>query len=248
MGLYLYAIINEQYLGRISELEIQAMDGQPMQFWLISPFAIAYSAAKQEHYLASRANLLTHETAIESLMRALESERVVPLPLQFGLVISDWEEVKRDLIDSYSQTLIALLANLHGKREVGIKLFWNQVTELNLLMEENIPLKQKRESLLGKTLTMDEAIDIGQELEACLEARQQEIITSFLALLRPLCHEYVEGELLTENMLYNASFLIDWDIEEKFAAAVEQLDGEFDQRLRIRYNNFTAPFNFANLN
>jgi hypothetical protein len=247
MGLYLYAIINEQYLDKISELAIPAMDGQPIQFWQISPFAIAYSEAKQEHYLASRANLLTHETVIESLMRALEAERVVPLPLQFGLVISDWAEVKRDLIDLYNETLTALLANLHGKREVGIKLFWNQVTELNLLMEENIPLKQKREALLGKTLTMDEAIDIGQELEACLEARQQEIITSFLGLLRPLCHEYVEGELLTENMLYNASFLIGWDMEEKFAAAVEQLDGEFDRRLRIRYNNFTAPFNFANL-
>lgn len=248
MGLYLYAIIGEQYLDQVSELAIKAMDGQVIQFWQISPFAIAYSEAKQEHYLASRANLLTHETAIEALMRALEPERVVPLPLQFGLVINDWAEVEQDLIDQHKETLTALLANLQGKREVGIKLFWNQVTELNLLMEENIPLRQKKESLLGKTLSMDEAINIGQELEACLEARQQEIITSFLALLRPLCHEYVEGELLTESMVYNASFLIDWEMEEKFAAAVEQLDQEFDQRLRIRYNNFTAPFNFANLN
>ena len=118
---------------------------------------------------------------------------------------------------------------------------------MNLLLEENQALYQKRQSLLGKTLTMDEAIDIGQELEACLEARQQDIITSFLALLRPLCHEYVEGELLTENMLYNASFLIDWDREAEFAAAIEQIDQQFNQRLRIRYNNFTAPFNFSNL-
>jgi Gas vesicle synthesis protein GvpL/GvpF len=247
MGLYLYAIVGDRHLEKIRNLSIEAMDSQPLQFFSIPPLAIAYSEAKQVRYLASRSNLLTHETAIENLMRALEDDRVVPLPLQFGLVVSDWEEVKEDLINQHRDTLYHLLDKLQGKREVGIKLFWDQVLELNLLLEENQPLKQKRESLIGKTLSMDEAIDIGQELESGLEARQQDIIASFLFLLRPLSNEYVEGELLTENMLYNASFLIDWDKEEEFATAVEQLDQQFDQRLRIRYNNFTAPFNFSNL-
>lgn len=46
-------------------------------------------------------------------------------------------------------------------------------------------------------------------------------------------------------MIYNGSYLIDWDREPEFATAVENLDKQFENRLRIRYNNFTAPYNFV---
>jgi hypothetical protein len=94
---------------------------------------------------------------------------------------------------------------------------------------------------------MDEAIAIGRELENALEQRQQLIINTFLEQLQPLCYEYVQGELLTDNMLFNAAFLIDWHTEPEFARRVQALDELFEKRYRIRYNNFTAPYNFARL-
>ena len=103
---------------------------------------------------------------------------------------------------------------------------------------------------MGKALSMDQAIAIGKELEEALEQRQQDIIDGFMQFLQPLCRlcsEYIVGALLTENMLYSVAFLIDWDHEPEFAIAIEKLDAKYDNRLRIRYNNFTAPFNFVNL-
>lgn len=243
MSIYLYALARDSHLDVLNQLVISGLDQETLAFFHLPPLVVAHSLAKQERYLASRANLLAHESAIEQIMHHLEPE--VPLPLQFGLVIDSWQQLRQDLIDPHLSKLEQLLDKLAGKREVGIKLFWDQVQELNLLLAENTALNQKRQSLLGKTLTMDQAIDIGQELEAGLEARQQQIISSFLTVLRPLCHEYVEGELLTENMVYNAAFLIDQGREPEFAEAIAALDQEFDHRLRIRYNNFTAPFNFA---
>jgi len=70
-------------------------------------------------------------------------------------------------------------------------------------------LQQRREALVGKVLSMDEAIAIGQELESAIEERQQIIIDAFVDTLKPLSHDYAEGELLTKSMIYNASFLID---------------------------------------
>ena len=247
MSLYLYAILQSDQISLVEGFEAQGMNAQPLQFHLLPPFAIAYSEAQQDRYLASRANLLTHETVLESLMRAIDPHQAVPLPLQFGLVVEEWEEVQRDLLIPYESRLKDLITNLIGKREVSVKLFWNQTEELNLAVAENADLRQRRESLMGKILSMDEAIAIGQELEAAIEERQQLIITTFLDKLQPLCHEYVEGELLTENMIYNGSFLIDWDREEEFANAVEELDKQFENRLRIRYNEFTAPYNFVNV-
>jgi hypothetical protein len=245
MGLYLYAILNEKDLP--PAIGTKGIDSQPIESKVLSPFVVFYSEAQQERYLASRANLLAHEKAIEAVMEAVSAKKTVPLPLQFGLVVEDWEQVDRDLIAGHQDELQALLEKLIGKREVGIKLFWDELKELNLVLEADADLKERRESMAGKTLSMDEAISIGRELEEALEEHKQGIIDSFLSVLQPLSYEYTEGELLTANMLYNAAFLIDWEREPEFAQAIDALDTKFDNRLRIRYNNFTAPFNFVKM-
>lgn len=247
MSLYLYAILQAENLDLIQNIDLKGMNGQPVQFQAIPPFAIVYSEAQQERYLASRANLLAHETVLESLMKAIDPYQAVPLPLQFGLVVDEWEEVQQDLLIPYEEQLQGLVNNLIGKREVSVKLFWNQTEELNLAVMENPDLQRRREALVGKMLSMDEAISIGQDLEAAIEQRQQVIVNAFLETLKPLSYDYAEGELLTENMIYNGSFLIDWNKEPEFAAAVEDLDKKFENRLRIRYNDFTAPYNFVNV-
>jgi len=51
----------------------------------------------------------------------------------------------------------------------------------------------------------------------------------------------VENDPLTPDMIYNAAYLIAWESESTFGERVEVLDSRFEDRLRIRYNNFTAP-------
>ena len=247
MGLYLYAILPDYSAALAEEVAVTGMSDAPVQLYPLAKYIIAYSQVSEERYLASRANLLTHERVLETFMQAIPAQTAVPLPLQFGLVVEDWQTVAQQLIFPHSDTLDNLLAKLVGKREVGIKIFWQTVEELNFILEQNDTLRCKREALSGKILSMDEAIAIGQELESALEQRQQLIINTFLGELMPLCHEYVRGELLTDNMLFNAAFLIDWDKEPEFADKVQELDQFFQKRYRIRYNDFTAPYNFVSL-
>jgi hypothetical protein len=56
-----------------------------------------------------------------------------------------------------------------------------------------------------------------------------------------------ESDPMTEEMIYNAAFLIPWEAEPVFSERVEAIDQKFGDRLRIRYNNFTAPYTFAQL-
>jgi hypothetical protein len=117
-------------------------------------------------------------------------------------VVEECEEVEKDLLIPYEAKLTELIDNLIGKREVSVKLFWNQTEDLNLAVAENKDLQQRREALVGKVLSMDEAIAIGQELESAIEERQQIIIDAFVDTLKPLSHDYAEGELLTKSMIY----------------------------------------------
>lgn len=240
-GLYLYGIFPDLNLG---DLALEGLDKQPVQPHILDGFTFLYSEAQQERYLASRKNLLGHEKVLEQAMHA--GHRTL-LPLQFGLVIQDWDTVAAQLTQPYHTSLHELFAKLEGKREVSVKVFWEQDQELQLLLDENPTLKAQRDNLEGKSLSMEEVVSIGQTIERSLQARKQQIITAFNTALSSLASEVVENAPMTEAMIYNTAYLIDWEDEPTFAERVEAIDATFAGRLKIRYNNFTAPFNFAQM-
>jgi hypothetical protein len=94
---------------------------------------------------------------------------------------------------------------------------------------------------------MEQVISIGQEIERSLQQRKDAIVQEFQKILNPLATEIVENDLMSESMIYNAAYLIAWECEEEFGNQVELLDRQFDGSLRIRYNNFTTLYNFAQL-
>lgn len=241
-GLYLYGIFPTP---GPKELHLKGLDAQPVHTHFVDEFVFLYSEAQQERYLASRRNLLGHEKVLEEAMKA--GYRTL-LPLQFGLIVQDWQSVVNQLIHPYHTGLNQLFKKLENRREVGIKIFWEPEEELQQLMAENQELQAKKANLEGKLLNMDQVIVIGQEIEQAMNHRQQNIIEKFQEHLNPLALEVVENDLLTDKMIYNAAYLIPWDAEANFSEQVEMLDHLFDSRLKIRYNNFTAPYNFAQLN
>ncbi len=237
--LYLYGIFPTP---GPEDLALEGLDRQPVQTRIVDGFTFLYSEAQQDRYLASRRNLLGHEKVLEQAMHA--GHRTL-LPLQFGLIIEDWETVTEQLTAPHSETLEVLFQRLNGRREVSVKLFWDADTELQALMADDPDLRERRDRLEGKSLSMDEIVAIGQAIERAMSDRKRQIIEAFQSSLNSLAVEVVENDLLTEAMIYNAAYLIHWDEEATFSAQVEALDQQFDQRLKIRYNDFTAPYNFA---
>jgi len=240
-GLYLYGIFSESIP---STVDLKGLDSQPVYSQLIEGFTFLYSNAKQEKYLASRRNLISHEKVLEQAMH--EGFRTL-LPLRFGLVVKNWETVISQLIEPCERQLRDLFQKLAGKREVSVKILWDTKSELQAMMLSNPELKQKRDNMEGKNLSMEEVIAIGQLIESNLQLRKEAVIQAFFNELNPLAEEVVESEPMMEEMIYNAAFLIPWDNESLFSQRVEAIDKNFGERLRIRYNNFTAPYTFAQI-
>jgi hypothetical protein len=238
-ALYLYGIFPAP---GPRDLELEGLDQQPVQTQTIDGFVFLYSEAKQNRYLASRRNLLGHERVLEEAMQA--GYRTL-LPLQFGLTIDTWDTVSQQLTSPHSSHLAQLFEKLDGHREVGVKVFWESDREIRLLMSENADLQSERDRLDGKSLSMDEIVRIGQAIEKSMGDRKQQIISAFQAALNPLSIDRTENDGLSEQMVYNAAYLIPWETEAAFSEQVEILDQQFQGRLKIRYNDFTAPYNFA---
>lgn len=240
-SLYLYGVFPAPGPHR---LEVPGLDGQPVATHVIEDFAFLYSEARQERYLASRKNLLGHERVLEA---AMNQGALTLLPLQFGLIIETWERVVHELLEPHSEQLKQLFAKLVGYREVSIKVMWQADQELTQLMVEAEDLRRARDRLEGKLLNMEEVIAIGQAIEQAMQQRKETVINAFRKVLTPFAAEVVENEPLTDAMIYNTAYLIRWEAEAAFGEAIETVDAQFKDRLRIRYNNFTAPFNFAQL-
>jgi hypothetical protein len=241
LGFYLYGILPEPLPDTLA---IVGLDREPIHNQTIEGFHFLYSEAKQTKYLTSRRNLLGHEKVLEEAMTA--GFRTL-LPLRFGLVVKTWDSVIQDLIAPYQEKLQALFEKLEGRREVSVKVFWESKSEIEALLDLNPSLKEMRDASLGKALSMEEVINIGQMIESGLKFRKQEVIGAFQTGLNPLAEEVIESDPMTEEMIYNAAYLIPWDREPEFSDAVEAIDKTFGSRLRIRYNNFTAPYTFAQL-
>ncbi|MEO0541217.1 MAG: GvpL/GvpF family gas vesicle protein [Cyanobacteria bacterium P01_A01_bin.105] len=240
-GLYLYGIFPQP--GPQTD-DLIGLDQQPVRSHHLADFTILYSEAQKPKYLTSRRNLLSHERVLEA---AMEAGHRTLLPLQFGLVIPTWDAVKADLVSPYHQSLTALLHKLDGQREVSVKMRWDPAAELERMMDQNPMLKAERDRLQGKQLNMEEVIQMGQAIEAAMATWRDRIVADFQAQLSPLAVEIAENDTLTADMIYNAAYLIPWEAETQFSEAIEALDATYEDRLRIRYNNFTAPFNFAQL-
>lgn len=240
-GYYLYGIFPAP---GPNHLVLTGLDKQPVHSHAIDDFVFLYSEAQQERYLASRKNLLGHERVLEE---AMDHGYRTLLPLQFGLIIETWAAVQEQLLEPQGDQLRQLFDRLEGRREVGVKITWEPDRELEMLMQENASLREERDSLEGKTLSMDEIVRIGQAIEQAMESRKDNVIEEFRTVMNPLAVAIAENDPLTESMIYNAAYLIPWDTEPRFGEKVEALDHHFEGRLKIRYNNFTAPFNFARL-
>ena len=246
-GFYVYGIFNKSDLQNLSfqGLDQQGLDKEDVNFNFVDDeFAVLYSIAKQERYLASRRNLLTHEQVLEL---AMEAGYKNVLPMQFGLVVSDWEKLSQQLINPFREEMKELFAKLENNREVGVKVYWETDAELQKLLAENDELKSQRDSLIGQNLSMEQVIEIGQVIEQEMNSRKQDIIEIFQTNLNQMAIDVVENDLQTEKMIYNAAYLIPWESEPEFGEKVEAIDSKFEGRFTVRYNSFTAPFNFARI-
>jgi len=240
-GLYLYGILPAPFSEKVV---LEGLDQQPVQSYSVDGFNFLYSEAKKEKYLTSRRNLLCHEKVLELAMS--EGFRTL-LPLRFGLVVKTWETVTDQLTRPHKEKLEELFQKLEGRREVSVKVFWNSQSEIQGLLESNVSLKKKRDAMEGKALSTSEIIEIGKLIENGLQLRKQAVIDAFRSELNALAEEFVENDPMTEEMIYNAAYLIPWESESNFSQKVEAIDQKFGDRLRIRYNNFTAPYTFAQL-
>jgi hypothetical protein len=187
-------------------------------------------------------NLTAHS---EVLRAAMDGGTV--LPMRFGVLMPDEETVRRDLLEAREAWLTEMLTALDGRVEMTVSAMYREEVLLHEVVTQDAGIRTLRERVQSKpaAATHFERIRLGELVAAAVDARRSADATAILDALRPLADAYAPADLLHEQMVVNAAFLVRRDGLEKFDAAVESVSAERADRMHFKLTGPLPPFSFV---
>lgn len=206
--------------------------------------AAAVSASPIVEYESSRRNMMAHTVVLEEIMTEYDI-----LPVRFGTIATGDAAVADRLLAPRYEEFTALLEEMHGRIELGLKAFWHEGVAFDEVVRENEKVRKLRTALLGRPLeeTYYERIALGEEVEKALNAIRARDEDAILSRLRPHSHKTKSNKIVSDRMVLNAAFLIERADSAAMDEAVKQLDADFGERLMFKYVGPVPPYNFVNI-
>ncbi|MEK6590836.1 MAG: GvpL/GvpF family gas vesicle protein [Nitrospinota bacterium] len=193
-------------------------------------------------YSVSRENCLSHEKAIEEVMKYH-----TVLPVRFCTIAGDEEKVKQILEKEYHK-FKTLLRDISGKKELGLKAVFIEDIYTDILTHyDDIRTIKEEITLKSPETTHYLRIEIGKKVEIALEKEKAKYRKEILMILEPLAEEVKINKSIGERMLLNAAFLVKELQEKEFDEKVRDLDDRCSDKVKFKYVSNLPPFNFINL-
>jgi len=242
-GQYIYCIVGTGEARNFGPIGIGDR-GDPVTTISYKDLGVVVSSVPMTKYVVSKETMLSHEKVIEAVMKdhAL-------LPVRFYTVAPNAEEIRSLLRRRYLE-FKKLLRELDNKVELGLKAFWR---DMNAIFQE-LASESGEKKRLRVRMTNCSAKEAGQDKDAASEMFKQALehkkAKEKEALLQPLRHLSSDSCLNTtygDDMLMNASFLVDRAWEKEFDREVEELTAQYKDRIEFKYIGPAPPYSFVNI-
>jgi len=187
-------------------------------------------------------DLFTHEELLDST-----AAEVAVLPLRFGAVLASDDAVAEELLGPHYDEFSAALRQLDGHAEYVVKGRYVEHAVVGEVLEENPEAARLGRQISGgdPVATRDQRIRLGEIVAAAVEARREadtRVLVDALAgqvtasVVRPPTHEL--------DAVY-AAVLVETGNAEALRQAVEQLAGQWGDRMDLRLIGPLAAYDFV---
>lgn len=239
-GKYIYGIIATDAAPNFGPIGVGGKGDEVVTIGT-NGLAAVVSDSSLEHYVLSKEHLSAHTRVVEKI-----AESFTVLPMRFCTVAESADEVV-NFLEANSRQLKNFLKDMEGKVEIGVKIFWKNMKAIyEEISKENRAIKSLKKNDEGSS-DKQALVRAGQIVEAALEEKRAVEGEEYLRGLRKVAVKQSEGECNTEDMLANASFLVDRDWVKEFDNRIEQIGKEHDERIHVKYVGPMPPFSFVNL-
>jgi hypothetical protein len=193
---------------------------------------------------ANRENMLTHQKVIEQACKEFDSV----LPVRFGTIASSADEV-RNLMDRRYKEFKSALKDMDHKVELGVKGLWKNMDIIfSEIVEENETIKKLKKAIGEKgNQDIQAKMDVGRLVKQELDKKSQKQAEEIVDRLRRTTQQYKLNDTIGDAMFINAAFLVDKGREKEFDNIMDDLSGEFEDRIKFMYAGPIPVFNFVTI-
>ena len=241
MALYIYGLMRADDVRGGLELE-QGGDVPPVEIRVSDDLAAIVGQAEGEPVRLQRQALLAHNEVLQQAFK-----RGPVLPLRFGTLAQDEQELERDLIAPRRAQWSSRLDALAGKGEFQLKVTYREQPLMRSILREDPALRRSADVVRGMPAAAShfQRISLGERINATVEARRAADAQALLAELEPLAVAVERGTPQQPMMALNASFLVESELFGRFDKAVEQLAGQRAELMEFKLIGPMPAHSFA---
>ena len=224
----------------------QAMDGlgdRPVR--LVESGGLAAVVTDLDEKPRSRADLARHA----DVQSAIVAQTGI-VPLRFGTLMDDEQELHEGLLGSHAEELEELLGSVEDSVQMTVKAVYHEGQSIREAIAAHPELKRRSDQLKaggGMEANRDAWVDLGQKVAQAVEARREADEASIVERLEPHAVHVIVEEPGHERMAARLQLLVARDRRAELDEVVDALAGEQEQRMLIRYVGPLAPYSFCDV-
>ncbi len=206
--------------------------------------ALVSELADDEELRLGREEAMAHARVLEAALG-----RGTVLPMRFGVVMADGDEVRVRILDGHAAELAAQLEQMAGKVELAVRAVYEEDALMREIVQSHPDIARRREALRGQPedATYYERIGLGEMVSEAVERARENDAHTILEVLSPLALAVEIGQPAHERVALSASFLVDREGVNRFDQALEDLAAGQVGRLRFKLTGPLPPHSFVEL-
>jgi hypothetical protein len=191
-----------------------------------------------------RDEVLTHADVLD---KALAKGTI--LPMRFGVVMDNADDVRRQLLDRYGDDLRVQLSELAGKVEVNVRATYEEDVVFKEVVREDPEIARLRKAVRDRSTdaTYYERIRLGELVATAVERKREH---DGAAIVDALSRETLAVQIdapAHERVVVSASFLVERARMNAFDQLLEEVARERADRMRFKLTGPRAPHSFVEL-
>ena len=239
-GLLMYGIIPAGR-GRLEQLT--GLRDAPVKAVRAKALSALVSEIPSQRIRPERRNI----AAFEAVLRDVLDQGVTLLPMAFGVVAENEDEVKA-FLETHEETLLRQLEHVDGKVEMGLYVTWTPANIFEYFVEKDPQLRDTRDRLFGgqQEPTRDEKIELGRLFEQLRDAQRQADTDKIVQALEKRW-EVKAAAAKGDAEVTNLACLIPREAQGEFEKAVRLIAKDFDDNYSLRIDGPWPPHSFCNV-
>ena len=188
--------------------------------------------------------LIGHQTVIERIM----AQGGTVIPMKLGTYAQDADEVQAILRRGYP-LMKEIMKNIADKIEIDVVATWSHFNSTLKDVGEEEEIREFKERLLSQPrgATVDDQMKIGFLMKKALDEKRAGVSREILDRLRSVSSDVRIHELMDDQMVMNAAFLITRAKQRDFEARVEEINEAMKERLNFRCVGPLPPYSYYTL-